>query len=342
MTAVNRAQLRLEDYTVEAAALNAATDRVWERFNLFAAIEAGLVGIFFLATPDRASWVAPGCAFAAFLISAAWSAVGGHDRSIWSATLRSAESASRRLQVEGSGRLQARRRARLVFRPAFIRAHADPERAKTGVYLATELIPAAAAILWWAAFVIALAVGVNAGFLAFAVVPVAALVLWRYVPGGVERVALACLCVLVVVLVAATTGGLFRGVGDVLSSFLLVLLALSFLLGLALFVYWRTRSLPVTVATASSLLVASATLALTAKPDLTLKLKPTLKVDFKGPRGATGATGPTGTTGSTGEVGATGDEGPPGPAGPTGEEGQEGPMGEEGPPGPEGPPFGGS
>ena len=339
MVPVTRAELRLEDYKVKVATLDAETDRVRRRFNVFAAIEAFLIGLFFLVTPDGAHWVAPSYAFAAFLISLAWWGVGRHDRPLWLATLRSADAASTGLLVEGSGRLRTRRRAHLLYRPAFVRADANAEEDDGGVFLATALIPAAAALLWWAAFVVALAVDVNAGFLVVAIAPGLAVALWWLAPDGPKKVALACLCLLALVLVTGIAVNLVQGADGKLTSFLSVLLVLSILF--ALVVFKRNLSAPVAVATTSSLLLASATLALTAEPSLKISIEPTVKVelDIEGTRGEKGATGATGRHGATGEQGDQGATGPQGPTGPEGPTGAKGPTGATGATGPEGPPF---
>jgi hypothetical protein len=337
-----------EDYKRKVADHSAQRGLVWKRFNCFAAIEAGLVGVVVFANPSEMEWFAPVYTFAGFLISVAWWLVGRQDRDSLRAAQQEVVKAGKRLRIRRSVRWRARKgvipQRRAAFRVGIPGAHVYAEGAETGVRLASELIPAAAALLWWVGFVIALSVDVDAGFLGVALVPVAAVALWKFVPEGPQRVALTCLCVLTLVLVTATAVGLARGLDNLLSSFLSVLLVFSVLLAVALLFLERMGALnrPVVIITTTSALLASATVALAVEPSLTVDIKPTVKIDFRGPQGPTGDRGYRGKTGSRGTTGATGSTGAMGAIGPTGSRGTIGATGPTGPTGltgPEGPPF---
>lgn len=348
MSPVGIDQFRNEDYGRAIAQCSAQRDLMRRRFNCFAAIEAGLVGIFVFANPSEVEWLAPVYAFAGFLISAAWWSVGRQDGDSLRAAQQEVVEAGKRLHIRSGVRRRTRKGVvpgrRAVFRVGVPSAHVHAEGAETDVRLSSALIPAAATLLWWLGFVIALAVDVDAGFLGVALVPVAAVALWQFVPDGPQRVALTCLCVLTLVLVTATAVGLARGLDNLLSSFLSVLLVFSMLLAIALFFLKHKGALnrPIVILTATSTLLLSATAALAVEPSLTVDIKPTLKIDFEGPqgtRGDPGHRGKTGRRGTTGVAGSTGATGATGPTGPTGSRGTTGAAGPTGPTGPEGPPF---
>jgi hypothetical protein len=102
MCAVENEQFRLEDYKLKLGYLNAQADRMWTRFNYFVTIQAGLVGLFAIASADQFKHRAPWAILAEVIVSLVWWMVGARDRFLWRAGRWNVEEAANALRVDGS------------------------------------------------------------------------------------------------------------------------------------------------------------------------------------------------------------------------------------------------
>jgi len=182
---LDEATFRLEDYKLKLDYVNAQADRMWTRFNYFVTIQAGLVGLFAIASSGEFKQRAVWASLAEFVIAGTWWLVGARDRFLWRAARRNVERAAGELRVNNKllvGYKDVGTKAGYVpvgeldpfslemqdeadgrYQPWDIRrrlGHLLGGLGDTalGVTMIPMLVPLCATALWWAIFVALLAV----------------------------------------------------------------------------------------------------------------------------------------------------------------------------------------